>query len=63
MGGFIFGGADGNRTHVRKQLGKNFSGRSLLFTFPQPHGNKHPYGLSSVMMHGALNALRTHVLY
>ena len=28
------GGAEGNRTPVRKQLGKNFSGRSLLFTFP-----------------------------
>ena len=57
------GGAEGNRTPVRKQLGKNFSGRSLLFTFPRLHGNKHPYSLSSVMMHGALNALRTHVLY
>ena len=59
----LFGGAEGNRTPVRKQLGKNFSGRSLLFTFPRQHGNKHPYGLGSVMMHGTLNALRTHVLY
>ena len=33
MGGFV-GGAEGNRTPVRKQLGRNFSGRSLLFTFP-----------------------------
>ena len=57
------GGAEGNRTPVRKQLGKNFSGRSLLFTFPLPHGNKHPYGISSFMMHGALKALRTHVLH
>ena len=63
MGGSFIGGADGNRTHVRKQLGKTFSGRSLLFTFPRLHGSKHPYSLSSVMMHGTLNALRTHVLY
>ena len=58
-----FGGAEGNRTPVRKQLGKNFSGRSLLFTFPQPHGNKHPYGISSFIMRGTLKALRTHVLH
>ena len=56
-----FGGAEGNRTPVRKQLGKNFSGCSLLFTFPQPGGNKHPTGISSFIMHGALKALRTHV--
>ena len=61
--GVFSGGAEGNRTPVRKQLGKNFSGRSLLFTFPHPVGNKHPTGLSSFMMHGALKALRTHVLY
>ena len=62
-GGFPFGGAEGNRTPVRKQLGKNFSGRSLLFTFPHPDGNKHPAGFSSFMMHGALKALRTHGLH
>ena len=55
------GGAEGTRTPVRKQLGRNFSGRSLLFTFPQPDGNKHPAGFSSFIMHGALKALRTHV--
>jgi len=59
----IFGGAEGNRTPVRKQLGKNFSGRSLLFTFPHPDENKHSAGISSVMMHGMRNALHTHVLY
>ena len=59
----IFGGAEGNRTPVRKQLGKNFSGCSLLFTFPYPGGNKHPTGLSSFMMHGTLKALRTHGLH
>ena len=63
VGGLLFGGAEGNRTPVRKQLGRTFSGRSLLFTFPQPHGNKHPYGISSVIMHGMRNALHTHVLY
>ena len=57
------GGADGNRTHVRKQLGKNFSGRRQLFTFPRLHGNCHPYSLSSFIMHGALKALRTHGLH
>ena len=32
------GGAEGNRTPVRRQLDKTFSGRSLLFTFPHPAG-------------------------
>ena len=62
-GGNFYGGAEGNRTPVRKQLGKNFSGRSLLFTFPQPTGNKHPVGISSFMIHGARKALRTHGLH
>ena len=60
---FFIGGAEGNRTPVRKQLGKNFSGRSLLFTFPQPDGNKHPAGISSFIMHGTRKALRTHGLH
>ena len=59
----LFGGAEGNRTPVRKQLGKNFSGRSVLFTFPHPDGNKHPAGISSFMMHGMGKAYHTHVLY
>ena len=63
MDRYFDGGAEGNRTPVRRQLDKTFSERSLLFTFPLPHGNKHPYGISSVIMHGALNALRTHVLH
>ena len=50
------GGAEGNRTPVRKQLGKNFSGRSLLFTFPYPGGNKHPTGFGSFIMHGTRKA-------
>ena len=57
------GGAEGNRTPVRKQLGGNFSGRSLLFTFPYPDGNKHPAGLGSFIMHGTRKALRTHGLH
>ena len=52
----LYGGAEGNRTPVRKQLGKNFSGRSLLFTFPHPGGNKHPTGISSFIMHGTRKA-------
>ena len=59
----FYGGAEGNRTPVRRQLGWTFSGRSLLFTFPYRTENKHPVRLSSFMMHGALKALRTHVLY
>ena len=50
------GGAEGNRTPVRKQLGKNFSGRSLLFTFPHPGESKHPTGVSSFMIHGTRKA-------
>ena len=59
----LCGGAEGNRTPVRKQLGKNFSGRSLLFTFPHPGGNKHPTGISSFMMHGMGKAYHTHGLH
>ena len=57
------GGAEGNRTPVRKQLGGNFSGRSLLFTFPHPGGNKHPTGISSFMMHGIGKTYLTHGLH
>ena len=57
------GGAEGNRTPVRRQLDKTFSERSLLFTFPQTGGNKHSSVVSSVIMHGMRNALHTHVLY
>ena len=63
LGGLLIGGAEGNRTPVRKQLGKNFSGCSLLFTFPHPGGNKHPTGLSSFMMSGMGKAYHTHVLH
>ena len=57
------GGAEGNRTPVRRQLDKTFSERSLLFTFPHPVGNKHPTGLSSFMMHGMGKAYHTHGLH
>ena len=57
------GGAEGNRTPVRRQLDKTFSERSLLFTFPFPDENKHPAGISSFMMHGMGKAYHTHVLY
>ena len=61
--GIPIGGAEGNRTPVRKQLGKTFSGRSLLFTFPQPDGNKHPAGISRFMMRGMGKAYHTHGLH
>ena len=56
------GGAEGNRTPVRKQLGKNFSGRSLLFAFPFPGENKHPTRIGSFIMRGMGKAYHTHVL-
>ena len=59
----LFGGAEGTRTPVRKQLDKTFSGCSLLFTFPLPHGNKHPYGIGSFMMRGMGKAYHTHGLH
>ena len=59
----LFGGAEGNRTPVRRQLDKTFSERSLLFTFPQPGGNKHSPGISSFMMHGMGKAYHTHGLH
>ena len=55
-GGIFIGGGEGNRTPVRKQLGRNFSGRSLLFTFPYPDGNKHSSGFGSFIMRGARKA-------
>ena len=61
--GYFSGGAEGNRTPVRKQLDKTFSERSLLFTFPHPGGNKHPTGISSFMMHGMGKAYHTHGLH
>lgn len=57
------GGVEGNRTPVREQLGGNFSGCSLLFTFPHPGGNKHPPGFGSFIMHGMRKALHTHGLH
>ena len=59
----LFGGVGGSRTPVRRQLGKNFSGCSLLFTFPHPGGSKHPTGISSFMMHGMGKAYHTHGLH
>ena len=57
------GGAEGNRTPVRRQLDKTFSERSLLFTFPLTGGNKHPPVISSFMMHGMGKAYHTHGLH
>ena len=57
---FLFGGAGGNRTPVRKQLDRTFSGRRRLFTFPRRGVNRHTTRLGSFIVHGALKALRTH---
>ena len=64
--GFVsvaFGGAEGNRTPVRRQLDKTFSERSLLFTFPHTAGTKHPTVLSSFIMRGMGKAYHTHGLH
>jgi len=57
------GGAEGNRTPVRKQLDGTFSGRSLLFTFPCRGVSKHTQRLGSFMMHGTGKAYCTHVYH
>ena len=59
----FFGGDEGNRTPVRKQFGRTFSGRSLLFTFPYLTENKHSERLSSFIVRGMLKALHTHGLH
>ena len=56
----LFGGAGGNRTPVRKQLDRTFSGRRRLFPFPRRGVNRHTTRLGSFIVHGALKALRTH---
>lgn len=50
------GGAEGNRTPVRKQLDRTFSGRSLFFPFPRHGVNKHTPHLGSFMIHGTRKA-------
>ena len=59
--GFLHGGAEGNRTPVRKQLDRTFFGRSLLFTFPYRGVNKHTQRFGRVMMHGRGNSYPPHV--
>ena len=60
LSAFLFGGAGGNRTPVRKQLDRTFSGRRRLFPFPRRGVNRHTTRLGSFIVHGALKALRTH---
>ena len=60
FGSARFGGAEGNRTPVRKQLDWTFSGRSLLFTFPRRGGSRHSPRLSSFMMRDAGKAYCVH---
>ena len=57
----FYGGAEGNRTPVRKQLDRTFFGRSLLFTFPYRGVNKHTRRFGRVMMHGRGNSYPPHV--
>ena len=59
-GWLLHGGAEGNRTPVRKQLDWTFSGHSLLFTFPRPRANKHAHGLGRVIVNGRVNSFPPH---
>ena len=56
-----YGGAEGNRTPVRKQLDRTFFGRSLVFTFPYRGVNKHTQRFGRVKMHGRGNTYPPHV--
>ena len=55
-----FGGGEGSRTPVRKQIRRTFSGCRRLFTFPSPGVNRHTRGVGRVMMRGTVNSFRTH---
>ena len=55
-----FGGAEGSRTPVRKQIHRTFSGCRRSFTFPSPCVERHTHGVSRVMMHGRGNSYPPH---
>ncbi len=57
----LFGGGGGSRTPVRKRIHISFSGRSLMFKFPQTDANRRASEFGSFILHAALKALRGHV--
>ncbi len=50
LGFFISGGAEENRTPVRKPSGITFYGCSFIFTFPQANVIKQTFAVSSFIL-------------
>ena len=58
---FLFGGAEGSRTPVRKHFDRTFSGRSPVSTFPPCVDTGQTTQFSRVIMHGRGNSYPPHV--
>ena len=61
FGFFLFGGAEGSRTPVRKHFDRTFSGRRTVSAFPPCTGTGQTEQFSRVMMHGRGNSYPPHV--
>ena len=61
LSAFLFGGGEGSRTPVRKQIHGNFSERRRSITFPHPSVGRHTQGIGRVIMRGTVNSFHTHV--
>lgn len=57
---FLFGGAEGSRTPVRKRFNRTFSGRSQVSTFPPRKDTGQTLRFSRVMMRGRGNSYPPH---
>lgn len=60
LSAFLFGGAEGSRTPVRKHIHRNFSERRRSVTFPHSGAGRHTPEISRVIMRGTVNSFRTH---
>ena len=58
---YLFGGAEGSRTPVRKRFDRTFSGRRTVSAFPPCTGTGQTVQFSRVMMHGRGNSYPPHV--
>ena len=58
---YLFGGAEGSRTPVRKHFNRTFSGRRTVSAFPPWAGTGQTAQFSRVMMHGRGNSYPPHV--
>ena len=61
FGFFIYGGAEGSRTPVRKHFDRTFSGRRTVSAFPPCTDTGQTEQFSRVMMHGRGNSYPPHV--